>query len=42
MGSDNTFINASDWRTELPVLAGKLVVLREPTAQDLANLVDLL
>jgi RimJ/RimL family protein N-acetyltransferase len=42
MGSDNTFINTSNWRAELPVLAGRLVVLREPTAQDLPTLVDLL
>jgi RimJ/RimL family protein N-acetyltransferase len=32
----------STWRNELPVLAGRLVTLREPTQQDLAPLIDLL
>ena len=31
-----------DWRIQLPVLSGRLVVLREPTGQDLEPLVDLL
>ena len=30
------------WRNELPTLAGRMVTLREPTAQDLGPLVDLL
>ena len=32
----------STWRSELPVLAGRTVTLREPAAQDLQPLVDLL
>ena len=35
-------VTVSDWRTELPVLAGKLVTLREPVAQDVDAIVDLL
>ena len=31
-----------DWRAELPVLAGRMVLLREPATQDLGPLVDLL
>jgi len=42
MGSDNTLISTSNWRAELPVLAGRSVVLREPTTHDLGPLVDLL
>ena len=42
MESDNTLINTSNWRVELPVLAGGSVVLREPTSHDLGSLVDLL
>jgi len=30
------------WRNELPTLAGRMVMLREPAAQDLGPLVDLL
>ena len=40
--ADSTFIPVSDWRTELPTLTGRIVTLREPTAQDLGPLVDLL
>jgi RimJ/RimL family protein N-acetyltransferase len=40
--SDRTFITVTNWRAEFPVLAGKAVVLREPTVHDLAVLVDLL
>jgi RimJ/RimL family protein N-acetyltransferase len=40
--ADSTFIPVSDWRTELPTLMGRMVTLREPTAQDLGPLVDLL
>jgi RimJ/RimL family protein N-acetyltransferase len=32
----------SDWRQQLPVLATRLVTLREPTAPDLPSLVELL
>lgn len=32
----------SDWRASLPVLTGRLVVLREPTTLDAAAIVDLL
>ena len=42
MGSDNTLISTSNWRAELPVHAGRSVVLREPTTHDLGPLVDLL
>jgi RimJ/RimL family protein N-acetyltransferase len=35
-------MTGSDWRNELPILTAKLVVLREPVAQDLGPLVDLL
>ena len=42
MGSDHTSISTSNWRAELPVLAGRSVVLREPTTHDLGPLVDLL
>jgi RimJ/RimL family protein N-acetyltransferase len=40
--ADPTFIPVSDWRTELPILTGRVVTLREPAAQDLGPLVDLL
>jgi RimJ/RimL family protein N-acetyltransferase len=40
--ADPPFISVSDWRTELPTLTGRMVTLREPTAQDLGPLVDLL
>jgi len=43
MGSDPTkTIHPADWRAELPVLPGRLITLREPSAQDLGPLVDLL
>ena len=42
MASDPTTIAASNWRTELPTLAGRVVVLREIGPQDLDSLVDLL
>lgn len=41
MAADPSVI-VSTWRNELPVLAGRLVTLREPTLQDLEPLVDLL
>jgi RimJ/RimL family protein N-acetyltransferase len=40
--ADPVFTPVSDWRTELPTLTGRTVTLREPTAQDLGPLVDLL
>ena len=40
--ADPIFTPVSDWRTELPTLAGRVVTLREPAAQDLGPLVDLL
>jgi RimJ/RimL family protein N-acetyltransferase len=39
----NSFpVVSTDWRAELPALAGRMVLLREPVAQDLGPLVDLL
>lgn len=35
-------VTSSDWRRELPTLASRLVALREPAAQDLGALVDVL
>jgi len=40
--NDSTLAAATAWRAELPVLAGRLVTLREPTAHDLTALFDLL
>ena len=42
MAPDPTAIGAMNWRNELPTLAGRRVVLREITPQDLGPLVDLL
>jgi RimJ/RimL family protein N-acetyltransferase len=42
MSADPTFATAVNWRSELPVLTGRTVLLREPNAQDLGPLVDLL
>ena len=42
MATDPTAIGATNWRSELPTLAGRLVVLREIGSQDLGPLVDLL
>lgn len=42
MSTDRTFITVSNWRAELPALAGRTVLLREPTPHDLGPLVDLL
>jgi hypothetical protein len=42
MATDPTAIGATNWRSELPSLAGRLVVLREIGSQDLGPLVDLL
>jgi RimJ/RimL family protein N-acetyltransferase len=40
--ADSTVIGVSNWRSELPPLAGRAVTLREPVAADLGPLVDLL
>src|SRR5437870_1204795 len=40
MAADPSVI-VSTWRNELPVLAGRVVTLREPTAQDLEPLISL-
>jgi len=40
--SDSTLTAETAWRAELPVLAGRLVTLREPTRHDLGALFDLL
>jgi ribosomal-protein-alanine N-acetyltransferase len=42
MATDPTLTGVSNWRTELPTLTARLVTLREPVAQDLGPLVDLL
>jgi len=39
---DHTIIASTNWRADLPVLTGRSVLLREPTALDLGPLVDLL
>ena len=41
MSGDPT-VNAVAWRTELPTLVGRTVLLREPVSNDLGALVDLL
>ena len=40
--ADPILISMSDWRTELPILSGRAVTLREPTPGDLVPLGDLL
>src|SRR5436309_15360494 len=42
MPINTSIVSASDWRIELPTLTARLVTLREPVAQDLGPLVDLL
>lgn len=42
MGTDSAEVTVTDWRRELPSLASRLVVLREPTREDLGAIVDLL
>ena len=42
MATDPTAIGSTNWRSDLPTLAGRLVVLREIGPQDLGPLVDLL
>jgi RimJ/RimL family protein N-acetyltransferase len=41
MNNDSAWMS-TDWRRELPVMTSRLVDLREPTADDLGPLVDLL
>ena len=40
--SDPTLLTTPSWRTALPVLTGRTVILREPEMSDLGPLVDLL
>jgi N-acetyltransferase len=42
MSTGTTGLTVVDWRQELPILAGRLVTLREVTPQDLGPLIDLL
>lgn len=42
MAGEPSVIGVSTWRNELPSLTGRVVMLREPVAQDLGPLVDLL
>jgi len=42
MSIDSSGAVTSDWRAELPTLAARLVVLREPISQDVRPLVELL
>jgi RimJ/RimL family protein N-acetyltransferase len=42
MPGEPSVVNAPAWRAALPVLSGRVVVLREPVPQDLGAVVDLL
>ena len=42
MAKETTTHSSPNWREELPVLAARLVTLREPTTADLRSLMDLL
>jgi RimJ/RimL family protein N-acetyltransferase len=42
MSNQPTVITSSNWRSQLPTLAARLVTLREPTSSDLRPLMDLL
>ena len=42
MSNETTTLASSNWRSELPTLAARLVTLREPAASDLRPLMDLL
>ena len=42
MAEEASVIGAPTWRSELPSLKGRAVVLREPASRDLAALVELL
>ena len=42
MAGDPKVLTTSNWRTELPILTGRVVALREPAISDLGPVVDLL
>ena len=42
MSAEPSVVGVSTWRSELPSLTGRVVLLREPASQDLGPLVDLL
>ena len=42
MAGEPSAVGVSTWKAELPVLTGRVVMLREPATQDLGPLVDLL
>src|SRR5258708_3806785 len=42
MAPNPTPLTTTNWRSELPVLTGRVVTLREPVAHDLGPIVDLL
>ena len=42
MAVESSSLNVANWRAELPTLAARLVTLREPMAEDLSSLLDLL
>ena len=42
MPGESSLVGVSTWRSELPPLTGRVVMLREPGTQDLGPLVDLL
>src|SRR5438270_10917820 len=42
MSLNPSVVGTPDWRAELPALTGRIVTLREPSAQDLGPVVDLL
>ena len=42
MSGEPSNVGVSTWRSELPSLTGRVVLLREPVSQDLGPLVDLL
>ena len=42
MAGESSLSGVTTWRTELPALTGRAVVLREPASQDLGPLADLL
>ena len=42
MAGETSVVDVASWRSELPSLTGRAVLLREPAAQDLGPLVDLL
>jgi RimJ/RimL family protein N-acetyltransferase len=42
MSINSSAVAVSDWRAELPTLAARLVVLREPSSRDVRPLVELL